>query len=110
MDLAALEQRARQALAACADEDALRAWHTQHFGKQGEVQKAIERLKEVPPAEKPAYGKEVNRVKGAMTAAYDEALAREKERALQRSLTHDALDVTLPGRPVPRGRLHVATR
>ena len=40
----------------------------------------------------------------------NEPLAQEKERALERSLTADALDVTLPGRPVPRGRLHVATQ
>ena len=36
-DLAALEQRAKTELAACADEAGLRAWHTRYFGKQGEV-------------------------------------------------------------------------
>jgi phenylalanyl-tRNA synthetase alpha chain len=110
MDLASLEQRARNELAACADDSALRAWHTKYFGKQGEVQQAIERLREVPPAEKPAYGKDVNRVKGALTAAYEEALARMKQQALERSLTSDALDVTLPARPVPHGRLHLSTQ
>src|SRR5205814_4320137 len=30
--------------------------------------------------------------------------------ALQSSLTQGALDVTLPGRPVRRGRLHLATQ
>jgi phenylalanyl-tRNA synthetase alpha chain len=37
-------------------------------------------------------------------------LARVKEQALEKSLSEHALDVTLPGRPVPRGRLHVATK
>jgi phenylalanyl-tRNA synthetase alpha chain len=110
MDLAALERRAREELAGCADEAALRAWNTRYFGRQGEVQQAVGRLKEVPPAEKPAYGKEVNRIKEALTAAYDEAMARAKEQALERSLTADALDVTLPGRPVRRGRLHLSTQ
>ena len=34
----------------------------------------------------------------------------KKERALERSLTAGALDVTLPGRPTPRGRLHISTQ
>jgi phenylalanyl-tRNA synthetase alpha chain len=33
-----------------------------------------------------------------------------KEQELAKSLAADALDVTLPGRPVPRGRLHIATQ
>jgi phenylalanyl-tRNA synthetase alpha chain len=110
MDLASLEQKARGELDASADEAALRAWHTKYFGKQGEVQQALNRLKDIAPADRPAYGKEVNRLKVALTEAYDAALAREKERALERSLTSEAVDVTLPGRPIPRGRLHVATK
>src|SRR3712207_7959774 len=57
-----------------------------------------------------AYGQEANRVKEELTQAYEDALARAKQRSLARSLAADALDVTLPGRPVPRGRLHLATR
>src|SRR5206468_5715025 len=33
-----------------------------------------------------------------------------KENALERSLAEAPLDVTLPGRPAPSGRLHLATR
>jgi phenylalanyl-tRNA synthetase alpha chain len=110
MDLLALEKRACDELAVCLDEPSLRAWHTKYFGKQGEVQQALGRLKEVTQADRPAYGKEVNRIKVTLTEAYDAALANDKERSLLRSLTHGALDVTLPGRPVPRGRLHVATK
>jgi phenylalanyl-tRNA synthetase alpha chain len=110
MDLRSLEQKALAELTACTDEATLRAWHTKYFGKQGEVQQAIARLKEVPPAEKPAYGKEVNRIKDVLTAAHAEAESRLKASALERSLTSEALDVTLPGRPVRRGRLHVSTQ
>jgi len=110
MDLTSLEQRATAELAACADEAALRAWNTTYFGKQGEVVQAVAKLKEVPPAEKPAYSKEVNRIKVALAAAYEAALAQVKEKTLEQSLTQHALDVTLPGRRAPRGRLHVATK
>src|SRR5579872_6857475 len=109
-DLASLERRARDELAACADEAALRAWNTRYFGDKGEVQAALKRVGELPKEERRAYGQEANRVKQALTAAHDEALAKEKERALERSLTSESLDVTLPGRPAPRGRLHVSTK
>jgi phenylalanyl-tRNA synthetase alpha chain len=109
-DLASLEQRALSELHACADEAALRAWNTRYFGKQGEVLLALKRVGEVPPAERRAYGQEANRIKGQLSEAYEKALAQEKALALGRSLASEALDVTLPGRPVPRGRLHVSTQ
>jgi phenylalanyl-tRNA synthetase alpha chain len=109
-DLATLEQRAHTELDACGDESALRSWHTRYFGKQGEVLQALKMIAEVPPAERRGYGQEANRIKESLTAAYDSALAREKERDLEKSLSAQGLDVTLPGRPAPRGRLHLATR
>jgi phenylalanyl-tRNA synthetase alpha chain len=109
-DLASLEQRALSELHACADEAALRTWNTQYFGDKGEVQIAVKAVGKLPPDQRRAYGQQANMVKQALTQAYDEALGREKERALERSLTSDALDVTLPGRPAPRGRLHASTK
>ena len=88
----------------------MRGWHTKYFGKMGEIQIAVKKVGEVPPAERRAYGQEANRIKDALTAAYEAALAREKEKALQQNLTAQALDVTLPGRPPQRGRLHLATQ
>jgi phenylalanyl-tRNA synthetase alpha chain len=109
-DLASLEQRALAELQACSDEPALRAWRTKYLGDHGEMRKAINRLKEIPNAEKRAYGQQVNRVKETLQQAHDAAEQREKEQALERSLREGALDVTMLGRPMPRGRLHVATR
>jgi phenylalanyl-tRNA synthetase alpha chain len=109
-DLASLEQRALSELAACTDEPALRAWYARYFGKQGEVAQALKEVGKVPPAERPAYGQEANRVKQALARRYDEAIRRQKNEALARNLSAEALDVTLPGRPAPRGRLHPATQ
>src|SRR5205823_4669354 len=81
-----------------------------YFGKQGEVQLAVKKVAEVPPAERRAYGQEANRIKEALTQEFESALAGQKERALEQSLAEQPLDVTLPGRPAPRGRLHLATQ
>jgi phenylalanyl-tRNA synthetase alpha chain len=109
-DLASLEQRALAELSTCGDEAALRAWHTRYFGEQGEVKQALKRIGAIPREERPAYGQAVNRLKQALELAYSEALEQAQQRSLERSLSADALDVTLPGRKIVRGRLHVATR
>ncbi len=109
-DLVELESRALAELNACADEAALRAWHTRYFGKQGEIPQALQGVGALPPAERKTYGQKANQVKEKLTTAYEAALAREKELSLERSLVTEVLDVTLAGRPVQRGRLHPSTQ
>lgn len=109
-DLNALEQRALAELSGVADEEGLRAWHARYLGDKGELKEAIKKIGTVPKDERPAYGQSVNRVKEALTGAYEKALTDAKAMALEKSLTADALDVTLPGRLPAPGRLHLATR
>jgi phenylalanyl-tRNA synthetase alpha chain len=108
--LAELEQRALSELGACADEAALRAWHTRYFGDKGEMKAALAKIRDIPQAERKAYGQQANALQAKLTGAYDEALAAAKKRALEHSLATEKLDVTLPGRPAPRGRLHPSTQ
>ncbi len=108
-ELADLESRALTELAACADEAALRAWNTTYFGKSGLVPAAMKGVGAFQ-GDKRAYGQQANHLKDTLTRAYDAALAAAQERALEHSLATEKLDVTLPGRPVPRGRLHPSTR
>jgi phenylalanyl-tRNA synthetase alpha chain len=108
--LADLEQRALEELRACADEAGLRAWSSRYFGPQGEVPKALAQVGKLPPAERKPYGQQANQIKQSLTKAYEDALAADKDRALERSLSAAPLDVTLPGRAVPRGRLHPSTQ
>jgi phenylalanyl-tRNA synthetase alpha chain len=61
------------------------------------------------PEERPLVGRRANEVKNALEAAYttrESALAQE---ALVRSLSQERLDISLPGRSLPQGRLHVTT-
>ncbi len=109
-ELAALEKRAQDELRTCSDETSLRAWNSRYFGKNGEVLQAVKKVGSVPPEQRREYGQEANRVKVVLTEAYETALEQEKERALERSLAAPPIDVTLPGRPIHRGRIHIATQ
>lgn len=107
-ELTELEQRALADLNAVQGEESLRAWGTRYFGKQGEVAVALSKVGGLPPDQRKAYGQEANRVKETLTKAYDVAVQKEKDLALERSLTEAPLDVTLPGRRPTHGRLHPA--
>ena len=109
-ELKALETTALSELAGCGDEAALRAWNTRYFGDKGLMKAALGKIGTIPPADRKAYGQEANRIKVALEGAYESALSKAKEAALEASLTASPLDVTLPGRPRTRGRLHPATQ
>jgi phenylalanyl-tRNA synthetase alpha chain len=109
-ELKSLEATGLASLADCTNEAALRAWNTQYFGDKGAMKAALGAIGKIAKEERAAYGQEANRVKVALETAYAAALAEAKEKALQSSLTANPLDVTLPGRARPRGRLHPATQ
>ncbi len=109
-DLKILESQALAELLQATDEANLREWNTKYFGDSGRMKAAMGQLGKLPKDQKAAYGAEANRVKSALTAAYELALGEARDRALQESLTTNPLDVTLPGRPRSRGRLHPATQ
>jgi phenylalanyl-tRNA synthetase alpha chain len=105
-----LEKQALQELETCVSEADLRAWNTKYFGKQGEMVVALKKVGEIPQADRKAYGQEANRIKNALTEAYEAKLKQVKEEQLAKSLTSDSIDVTLPGRQPERGGLHVSTK
>jgi phenylalanyl-tRNA synthetase alpha chain len=109
-ELKALEIQGLSELAACSDEAAVRAWFGKFLGEKGLWKAAFGKMNAVPKDQKAAFGAEGNRVKAALTAAYEKAHAEAKERALQLSLTTNPLDVMLPGRARGRGRLHPLTQ
>src|SRR5437868_3945415 len=105
-ELVVLERKALEELHGCGDEPGLRAWNARYLGDKGEVKRAFERIRTLPKDQKPAFGQKANDVKQRLTKEYEEALKAQKERDLRRSLAEESVDVTLPGRPVVRGRLH----
>jgi phenylalanyl-tRNA synthetase alpha chain len=92
------------------DEEALQAWKTRYLGRSAELGRITESLRELPKDERPAFGRRANEVKGALESALAQREAALEQASLDRNLTAEALDVTLPGRRIVRGRLHPATQ
>jgi phenylalanyl-tRNA synthetase alpha chain len=105
-----LQQEAQAALSSIADEDSLAVWRAAYLGRKGKVPEAVKALSSLPSEERPAYGRRVNDTKRALEAAFEARAEELKQGTQSRSLTADAVDVSLPGRPARPGRLHPATR
>ncbi len=105
-----IEEQALAALAAVADEAALEKWRVAHLGRSSPLMTILGELGMLPREERPAIGKRGNEIKRALEATLESKGGALRAIVLERSLRAERLDVTLPGRPVRRGRLHPATR
>ncbi len=111
--LAELERLYQQALAeleAITDSAALDAWRIAHLGRKAPLMQAFGRMREIPPEERPQVGRRINELRDALQAAYEARAEALRQAELARALQEERLDVTLPGRPRPYGRLHPTTQ
>lgn len=105
-DLDALEEESRAAIAAAADVAALEQARVAALGRKSRLTRALKGLGDLDANARKEAGARLNRIKAALADAVDarrEALERE---ALDRRLSAERLDVTLPPRPEAEGTLH----
>ncbi len=101
-----LRQKYLSAIAGAADEDALEAIRLAAVGKKGEVALKMRELGRMTPEERKAVGPKLNALKDEINAALAAKKAALADAALDERLRGEWLDVTLPGRPRPRGTVH----
>lgn len=106
--LAALKNEAQTLIPAARDLKSLEELRVRFLGKKGALTELLKELGQVPPAEKPAFGKACNELKGLVTRLLDErqgALASDAPADLPKGF-----DPTLPGRTFPSGTAHPLTQ
>ncbi|HEX9898958.1 MAG TPA: phenylalanine--tRNA ligase subunit alpha, partial [Candidatus Methylomirabilis sp.] len=107
--LNSMEAIARLALDGATDDAALEQVRVRFLGRKGDLAAILRGLVDVDPARRPEIGKRANEVKQWLEAAL--AARREALLATARAAAEaEHVDVTLPGRPVPMGRLHPSTQ
>jgi phenylalanyl-tRNA synthetase alpha chain len=108
-DVQKLGQEAAASLEAAADEAALEAWRIAYMGRKGRLTLLLRGLSALSIEERRQVGAAANRLK----AGLEEALKARQEQVLHQrvaAIEKGRIDVTLPGRPVPMGRLHPVTQ
>ena len=88
----------------------LESWRVLYLGRNSELTKVLRSLATFPLEERKAIGTQANQVKVDLeyNLKQKEQVLREAKFAL--SAQQERIDITLPGRSLPRGRLHPITQ
>ncbi len=95
-----------QALSAAKSTDALDALRVKYLGRNGLLPALVKQMKDVAPADRPAFGKEL----GAWRSTFEEALAAKSMELAVSAEPTSGFDVTLPGRWRAEGVMHPVSR
>jgi phenylalanyl-tRNA synthetase alpha chain len=106
---ARIREQALAAIGAAREAPELARIEREVLGKDGAVGKLLASIREVPPAERKAFGEAANELKRTLEGALAERRAAlERERIAAERAAED-FDPTLPAPPVERGSLHPVT-
>jgi phenylalanyl-tRNA synthetase alpha chain len=105
-DLEALKESLLAEAAQAADSAALEALRVSALGKKGRVTQLMKTLRGLSPEERREAGQRLNAVKDALTDALEARKASLAEAELEARLARERVDVSLPPRPRPLGRIH----
>lgn len=97
---------ALSALEAATDETRIKELSVRYLGRKGLITQYLRNISSLPADQRPEAGKRANQVKKELESAFNAAMEQMASAAEEKS----AIDVSLPGRPAPRGSLHPITR
>ena len=104
-----LEKIRSEALAAlneAKDSAELDALRVRFLGKKGELTAVLKMMGKLSAEERPVMGQAANNVRAAIEEKLEETKTALKARALDARLDAEAIDVTIPGKPVELGHRH----
>jgi phenylalanyl-tRNA synthetase alpha chain len=96
-----------QELKAAKNRQAIQDISLRYLGRKGILTQFLRNISKLPDNQRPAAGKKANEVKNLLDAAFKEAIGKLETAA---TTAERAIDVSLPGRPVPSGSLHPITQ
>lgn len=108
--LGQIQKEALESLKIAEDYEMLREWKSEYLSKNSTLFQVLSDLGELPKAERPVIGKRANEIRRLLEGAYSERAEVLRGSHVEHSLNTDAIDVTMPGRPARRGRLHISTQ
>jgi phenylalanyl-tRNA synthetase alpha chain len=104
-----LKSNALKELEAVSQTKDLEAWRVRYLGKKSQLTSTLRGLAQLPIEERKQVGALANRIK----AQFEESLEQKSQLLKQTRLAGaggEGIDITLPGRPYPAGRLHPLTQ
>ncbi len=88
----------------------LEEWRIRYLGKKSALTSALRSLASQPPEQRKSVGARANTIKANLQSLFDAKQETLSLSSIDQSIGGAFLDVTLPGRPFPTGRLHPITQ
>lgn len=108
-ELEAIANEALASLDGAQSSDAVREIQITYLGRKGPLAKISKSLGALPAQERKTVGQAANRVRSQVEGAISDRLEAMQEQERAARLEAERVDVTLPGRTPPMGRLHPLT-
>ena len=105
-DIAQLRDRLLAQVSAAQDLDGLERARIAALGKKGALTARLKGLRDLAPEARQAAGARLNAVKDEVAAAIEARQAELAAAALEARLAGERIDISLPPRPEPEGRIH----
>lgn len=105
-DITTLQQQATEEINKAQDIASLDSLRVAFLGKKGKLTDILKNLVNVPVANRPIIGEQVNKAKREINNLIEDRLLFLKEKQLQLKISKERIDVTLPGRDNQIGSLH----
>lgn len=110
LQLERLSASALEELSRLQDPTALDAWRQRYLGRRGVVTDVLRRVGQMPPEERPAFGRQAHEFKMDLERAWTDRAAALRQRTLRERTRQEQVDVSLPGRSPVLGTLHVLSQ
>ncbi len=104
VDAQTLEKDALTALDAAGSVDEVERVRVEYLGRKSELKLALRQVRDRET------GMTLNALRERLEAAIDARVAELERTELDRRLTEERIDVTVPGKGIPRGHLHLITQ
>ncbi|MBV7329162.1 phenylalanine--tRNA ligase subunit alpha [Chloroflexi bacterium TSY] len=107
--LESLQKEASTALDQASSTEETEAWYREYLGRNGRMTGILRGLGKLSAEERPVVGKTANQIKNQLEQALQTRQDEIARAEIESTLSAEAIDVTLPGRPPSLGRLHPTT-
>ncbi|MEA5012343.1 MAG: phenylalanine--tRNA ligase subunit alpha [Angelakisella sp.] len=107
--LEAIAQAAKEQLAKTADLKDLEELRIKFLGKKGELTAILKQMGKLSAEERPVIGQLANEVRQTIEEEIAQRQQALKSAVAQQKLKLETIDVTMPGKPMPRGYKHPLT-
>ena len=105
-----LKEEALTKISEAADLPMLDQVRVAYLGKKGPITEVLRGMKDLSAEDRPVVGSMANEIRDAIAFSIEARKGVLEMEKINRDLANEAIDVTLPGNPVPEGQSHVLTQ